>query len=124
MPKRKMSDDDRKKALEMRMEGKSLQEIADHFGVTPPLISALSHKAGLRCRSVYKSAKVIYPSIAQYLKTNCISVCSFADLCGVSSRMMYTFLSGQVCASKYTIDQILRVTGMTYEEAFSECEEK
>lgn len=124
MSQRKMSDSDRENALEMRKNGSSLQEIADCFGVTKSLISRLSCQSGFRFRSTYKSAKVIYPSIAKYLKTNRLSVCSFADLCGVSRRMMYTFLAGKVCASKYTIDQILRVTGMTYEEAFSECEEK
>ena len=124
MAQRKMSDDDRKKALEMRKNGSSLQEIADYFGVTKALISRLSCKSGLRLRSIYKSQKVVYPNIRKYLRKNLLPVSAFSDLCGVSNRTMYTCLSGEVHPSKYTIDQILRVTGMTYEEAFSECEEK
>ena len=119
-----MSDDDRKKALEMRKNGLSLQEIADYFGVTKALISYLSRKSGLRFRPIYKSQKVIYPNIRKYLRENFLSVSGFSDLCGVSKSAMYTCLSGEVHPSKYTIDQILRVTGMIYEDAFSECEEK
>ena len=61
-----------------------------------------------------------YPSIKKYMAGHNLSLREFARRCGVPSSTMCRLLNGQTEPSKSTIDKILAVTGLSYEECFRE----
>ena len=61
-----------------------------------------------------------YISIESYMKTQGISLHEFAKICGIAPSTMSRFLSGKTDIQKSNIDKILKVTGMSYEECFTE----
>lgn len=67
----------------------------------------------------YSASECIYPAIRAWMRNNDCNFSDIADMSGVCNQTISRTLRGTVCASKYTIDQILRVTGLTYEQAFS-----
>ena len=97
-----MTIDQKVEAYRMRLEGATLQSIADHFEVSlewirqivPPIEGKTWSLEGMRNRCVY-------PGIAQWLYEN-------------------RWMNGVHKPNKPTIDKILKVTGMTYEQAFGE----
>ena len=120
----KLSDDDISQAATMRENGASLQEIADSLGVSRQWIGVILHGTG---RVTYKPRnmnRIIYPTIRNFLEKNRMSITRFSVLCNVSHITIYRGITGEKDMLKRTIDQILRVTGMTYEEAFKEDEKE
>lgn len=61
-----------------------------------------------------------YPSIEKYMTDHNISLREFARRCGVPSSTMSRLMNGQTEPYKSTIDKILSVTGLSYEECFRE----
>lgn len=114
---RKLSNKDKAESYYMRLEGYTLQEIADKFGVTKQSIcNSLPSGAVRQYRSNKKS---IYPALSIWMFSNGISAKSFAGLVGVSYSTILKILDGVQTPGKDTIDEILKATGLKYEEAFS-----
>lgn len=63
-----------------------------------------------------------YPSIEKYMADHNLSLREFARRCDMSSSTMCRLLNGDTELSKSTIDKILTVTGLSYEECFMEDE--
>ena len=61
-----------------------------------------------------------YPVIEAYMIKHNLSLREFARQCDMPSSTMCRLLNGQTEPSKSTIDKILAVTGLTYEECFRE----
>ena len=61
-----------------------------------------------------------YPVIEIYMIKHSLSLREFARRCGVPSSTMCRLLKGDTEPSKITIDKILAVTGLSYEECFME----
>lgn len=120
----KLSDDDIARAKTMRKNGDSFQKIVDSLGVSRQWIWVIIHRDGNVPYQQKLLNRVIFPAIRNYLHKNRISITQFSVLCNVSYRTMYQRITGQTDILKRTIDQILRVTGMTYEEAFKEDEKE
>lgn len=102
----------------MRAEGKSLQEVADRFGVSRQLISKMLptyNRSYQKCRS---PEKVIYSWLRRYMMDNRLTFSRLAIQCGVGYPQIYNAVTGKCAPVKTTIDRILEGTGMTYEEAF------
>lgn len=80
---------------------------------------------GKRRQAEYAASECIYPAIRAWMQNNGCNFSALADMMGVCSQTISRTLRGTRGTSKYTIDQILRVTGLTYEEAFAteSCEE-
>lgn len=113
----KMTNRDRAEAYFMRLEGKSFQEIADRFGVSKQNIHRLLN--GICERSPRRDLDTIaYPAIKNYMKKNKLSFNGLSNLCGINLGPIINGLCGKNDISKRTIDAILDVSGMTYEEAF------
>lgn len=113
-----MTNEQKVEAYRMRLEGATLQECADRFGVTRECIRKITppvetHKRG---RPAYKSC--IYPNLRALLSENRYGYSDFAKLCVASEQAIFNALTGKVNPRKSTIDKILDATGMTYEEAF------
>ena len=116
--KRKLTNRDKADAYFMRLNGMSLQEIADKFGVTRQCIAQLLPASSPSFRHPTNADKCIYPAIREYMQKNRMTYSRMASLCGVTSMTIYNCLTGEVTPTKKTIDRVLEVTQMTYEEAF------
>ena len=61
-----------------------------------------------------------YPSIEKYMTDHNLSLREFASRCDMPSSTMCRLLNRQTEPSKSTIDKILTVTGLSYEQCFRE----
>lgn len=61
-----------------------------------------------------------YPRIEKYIGIEGMSLREFSKKCGIAASTMSRFLNGKTDIQKRNIDKILKVTGLTYEECFSE----
>lgn len=117
-----MTKEEKLMAYSMRLDGKTLQEIADHFCVSRQRIHQLLPRDSILCRpESYRG--FIYPNITKYLRDSDKTVALFSEEIGVSVSGLRSNLTGKRTLCKSTIDAILRVTGMTYEEAFATASE-
>ena len=105
----------------MRLEGATLQSIADRFEVSlewvrqviPPIDGKTWSKYGIRSRCVY-------PGICQWLFDNRCTYAKLAELIGAPQASVSRWMNGIYKPNKDIIDKILKVTGLTYEQAFRE----
>lgn len=114
-----MTKEQKIEAYAMRLDGLSLQEIADHFGVSKQYIQQMLPTEQLRSRRRNFIRKPAYPNLEAWLFKRGISNKDFAEMLEVSAGKVGRIVSGEQGISKSTIDKILAVTGMTYEEAFA-----
>lgn len=112
-----MTKEQKIEAYSMRLDGATLREIADKFGVSFQYIQHLF--PGARKDNKRRSSSIVYPNIIDFINENDISLLEFPEKCGVSYNGMMSFLLGKNNGSKKTIDKILEATGMKYEEAFA-----
>lgn len=110
-----MTNEERVKMFRMRLEGATLQEIADKYGVTREWVRQLIPGIEGRGR---KPKPAAYPALSEWLQDNELSRFAFGKMCGVSTCCIGNILNGKRDPSKDTIDAILKVTGLPYEEAF------
>ena len=61
-----------------------------------------------------------YPSIEKYMADHNLSLREFAGLCDMPGSTMCRLLNGDTEPSKSTIDKILALPGLSYEEYFRE----
>ena len=113
-----MTNDEKVEAYRMRLEGATLQEVADRFGVTREWIRALTPAPEKRGKKKRNHKNIIYPNINKFLYENRHSYSSFAKLIGMSGNAVYRALTGATSPTKKLIDRVLEATDMTYEEAF------
>ena len=111
-----MTDEEKVEAYKMRLEGSTLQEIADTFGVSKQYIYQIIPYVNRS--SCNKSCSCIYPNIQKWRKKNKVSMDSMAVLCGLHRSTLARSLAKNGNPTKKVIDKILKTTGMTYEEAF------
>lgn len=111
-----MKREDIVKAFEMRMEGKALQEIGDHFGVSREYIRQVlqfnvnGHKRGI--------ADSIYPNITKWALENNMSAYQLNNEIGLCRHVhaFYAKLRGKTRFSVDDIRKIMDYTGMSFEE--------
>ena len=100
-------------ARDMYAKGYTYEQIAEYLGVTVKQARNLQQGAGFRVDLV---AKVKYAGLRNWMLENRISIHELKNRGGMTG--LYRPLIGDCDPSKCTIDSILRVTGMTYEECF------
>lgn len=113
-----MTKEQKLEACSMRFDGLSIQEIADHLGVTKEYIRKITPNIKGRSVSLAKLDTYIYPNISRWMVGNCVSTNKLSKMIGVTHVTVSNNLLGKTDLPKKTIDKILEVTGMTYEEAF------
>lgn len=101
-------------ACSMRLDGYTLQEIADKYGVTRQYIATLVP------RNAKTNTICTFPLIKNWMAQNGYNGKKIAEFCGVTPNAVYAWLKGSNSITKANIDKILQLTGMTYEEAFRE----
>lgn len=112
MSKGKMTRADLIEAYTMRLDGKTLQEIADKFGVTREYIRQVA--PGPR-----KIRNNVFPNIQKYIDTHNLCLYEFAELIGTSNTAINNWFNGTTEPKLYYIRKILAVTGMDFHTAFA-----
>lgn len=124
-----MTTEQKLKAVEMRLNGATLEEIANKLGCTRQNISC-EFKNIYKCMTTSRYQKIsgiIYKGIAAWLLDNGKKVSDFASMVCEEytprkSTYFYKKLCGQHNLNMKEIKKILEVTGMTFEECFEERE--
>lgn len=101
---------------ELHDNGMSYQEIANHFGVSRQAVYACLKHEPVAKRGRPPVYNTVFPNLSKWLKDNHTSICAVEASTGV--RLAYGLRTGRV--KKPVIDAVLKVTGMTYEEAFAQ----
>lgn len=109
-----MTREEKIEAYTMRLDGHTLQEIGDKFGVTREYIRQIVGSCG-KTRTI---KNCVYPAIGEWFSEHGTSPYDLSEECGLSFRTLCNALTGKNDPSKKTIDKILSATGMTYEDAF------
>jgi predicted DNA-binding protein YlxM (UPF0122 family) len=94
--------------------GKTLREIAEEYGVSWQAV----HQGVVRS-NVQRPSKWVYPGLVLWMRENGFSVKELAEDIGVSQSALYCWLQGAYKPSKKYIDELLKLTGRTYEELFA-----
>lgn len=114
-----MTNEQKVEAYRMRLEGATLQTIGDTFGVSKEYIRQIIPAIEERSWSTRSALnRCVYPNISQWLVENRCTYAKFSELIGAPDASVSRWMNGIHKLSKPTIDRILKVTGMTYEQAF------
>lgn len=114
------------KAIELRDNGATYEEIGAHFGVSRQRIHAA---LGPFKKNAQIYTKIKYKGLKKWFKETDSSFSQFAKLVGMKSTTAYVrkvqnwLTEGAETERTFTIEQIkkmLEVTGMTFEELFEE----
>lgn len=117
------------KIVQMRLDGYTMQQIADEYGVTKQCIqqkiSSITKNYTPRQGGVRKiDEKIIYPNLAKWIFDNGYSVGSFAKRLGMScSNNLLIKLHGERSINMAEIRRMLEFTGRTFEYLFAEKED-
>lgn len=124
-----MTTDQKLKAVEMRLNGATLREIANEFGCSKQNIQKEFQKIydSMTANRYQKISRVIYKGVANWLLYNGKSVSSLAAMVydNYSPRKGTNFfekMRGERVLTIQEVKKILEVTGMTFEECFEERE--
>ena len=101
---------------ELYDDGMSYQEVAKHFGVTRQAVFSSLQRGpslGLGRPPVYDT---VFPGLNQWIAENHTNIYAMERKSGVCLRA--ALKRGNM--NKRAIDAVLRVTGLTYEEAFAQ----
>lgn len=113
--------------LALREQGMTYQQIADHFGISYQAVANSLSKHNPRLFRYVSEEGCIYPNLRRWMNENKVGKRELLRRCGlVCAPKNYdrfcSYFQGKVDPPKKTIDKILRVTGLTYEEAFGKVE--
>lgn len=108
---------------ELRDKGLTYQQIADHLGIRYQAVANSLSKQNPRLFRYVSESGCVYPNLRRWMNEN---KCGKRELlrriglgCAPNNyNRICSYLLGKVDPPKKTIDKILSVTGMTYEEAF------
>lgn len=108
-------------AFTMRLDGATLDEIGNKFGITGTAIvynlDSAIHRAR-HDRTDTAISKIVYPNIARYIKDAQITMGKFIEMIGYGASMTHVTnaLYGKRDMSAEMIVRIIRATDMTYKE--------
>lgn len=117
-----MTNEEKKIAFGMLLDGYSYQKIADRIGISKQAVQR--HFGKIFDRKVVRVKNPVkYKNIINFMTENNITRHEFAEKTKLHYQTIGDILCGKSNLSKKTIDAILKFTGMTYEEAFAENDE-
>lgn len=108
----------------MRLDGYTLQEIGEHFGVTRERIRQILESSVKSPKA--NGCKCIYPGLRTWFITSGTSAYRMHKEVGIGKGVtpLYNRLSGEKQFTLQEIKKLLAYTGLTFEEAFGEEDEK
>lgn len=107
-----------------RDSGMTYQQIADKYGVSKQYVGIVCGKANTKAFQVIKEDGCIYPNLRNWMNKNKVSRGELIRMMGATyAHQTFTmklsgYMRGESEPKKGYIDNLLRVTGMTYEELF------
>ena len=119
---RKWTDEDLLSMREKLESGMTLQEVGEELGITRQRVAQLV--GSIREMREFTKTYSVYYGIDSWMKFNRVTYARFARMLGYApsasnQRNLARRLMGTVEVSKSWIDAVLKLTGLTYEEAFS-----
>lgn len=104
-----------------RDKGKTYREIAEMYGVTYQAVCNACGKQNYDRFRAWTKDRCIYPNLRNWLNENRVSAKEFLrrmDLTsgGNTELAFRTYFKGENYPKKQTIDKMLAVTGLTYEQ--------
>ena len=111
--------------LAERRAGLTYREIAEKYGVSHQAVSQSCYSRGPRARfKSYTPKEVVYPYWREWFNENRVTRRAFAEMLGISPKgsnmgTIAHWLRGQTFPQKKSIDKILSITGLTYEQLFA-----
>lgn len=116
-----MKKEDREMALAMLESGCTFAQVSRNLGYTPQYIGMVfGDQFGEQLKKAKQNKRLSrckYPAILQWIFDNDMTIEAFAGACYLSITTIKAMLyKGLV--SEMTVEQVLRVTGMSFEEAF------
>lgn len=111
-----MTKEEKLDMFSMRLDGYSLQEIGDKYGVTRERVRQI-FEAASKC-STSSTRRCIYPNIAKWMTDNGYSQKDIAKMAGYSQSHISSILTGRTRPSFGFIKAITVASGMTFEVAF------
>ena len=115
-----MTKEEKIDAFTMRLNGYTLQEIGDKYGLTRERIrqmfASITTKSGISRKS-YKN--YIYPNISDWMIDNNVKQSDLSKKLGCAQVTISSYLTGKKSPSFAFINLMLELTKMPYEVAFS-----
>lgn len=112
-----MTREEKIDAFTMRLDGYTLQEIGDKYGVTKERIRQMF--AQVTTESGISRKNYAYPNIADWMVKNGIKQSDLCKKLGCSQNAVSHYLTGRNSPTFAFINLILNLTKMPYEVAFS-----
>lgn len=114
----------------MRVDGCTLQEIGDRFGITRERVRQVFNAVACREANIQRGTEnFTYPNLSKWMRTNDVSMSELWVRMGNKQANSGTtkiskLLKGDASLGlrMSQIKKILQITGMTFEEAFAEKE--
>lgn len=117
-----MTKDQVKDMFSMRIDGYTLKEIGEKYGISRERVrQLLSNAAGGRNRIIRKN--YVYSNIENWMYENDINQEDIAKECGCCQNNVSAILTGKYKPSFDFVSAVLRMSGMTFEEAFQRRED-
>lgn len=106
-----------------RAKGKNYREIAQMYGVSYQVVAAACGKHSPNLFKPFTEKQVVYPNLRRWLNENKVGKREFARRMGNvpggnEIGNLASWFCGKAYPSKKTIDLMLKITGLTYEELF------
>lgn len=122
-----MTTEQKSKAVEMREQGFTLQQIADELGYSRQNVCQQLRKIGIERGSIKNIKTIIYKGLADWMIKNDMSINMLAmkiykKYYNTACNNLIKKLRGERVITMQEIKKILEVTGMTFEECFEERE--
>ena len=106
----------------MRLDGKSVNQVAAHLGVPEKDVQELYWRKKYK-KSIIGFQNSRYIRLDRWMREHGMSRTMFAQKSGIHISTLASIMNDEVDFSKSSIDKILKTTGLTYEEAFQRSDE-
>jgi hypothetical protein len=111
-----MTKEQKIEAYTMILDGCTLTEVGDKFGISKQRVSQMFPQANKKVDAAAEGC--VYPNISKWMVEHRAGFASIARGCGSTTPTIRYALTSGGSIRKDLIDALLRLTGMTYEEAF------
>lgn len=109
--------------MALREQGMTYREIAKELGISHQAVSQTLAKSKESQFKKLKPEKCVFVGLRNWMNENKVSIGELTRLCGIlpqpNSRIRFShYLKGENEMRMGTIEKILEITGLTYEEGF------